>query len=97
MAVVSPLALSAATMRGTPLPRLSALLGPASERAGDPLARLIGAVLMASLLLAFIVALGLVFDPRYPRLSVRAAHRDGGAAFGPQSDDAAAGGRAWRR
>jgi exo-beta-1,3-glucanase (GH17 family) len=65
VAIVAPLALSTATMRGTPLPRFSALLGPASERTGDPLARLIGAVLMVSLLLAFIVALGLVFDPRY--------------------------------
>jgi glucan 1,3-beta-glucosidase len=52
-------------MRGTPLPRFSALLGPATERIRDPLARLIGALMIATTLLALLVALGLVFDPRY--------------------------------
>jgi exo-beta-1,3-glucanase (GH17 family) len=65
VALIAAPALSAATMRGTPPPRLSALLGPPSERIGDPLARLIGAVLIATMLLAFMVALGLVFDARY--------------------------------
>ena len=58
-------ALSAATMRHSAMPRLSALIGPASERLVDPLARLIGGMLIAAMLLAFMAALGLVFDPRY--------------------------------
>jgi exo-beta-1,3-glucanase (GH17 family) len=57
--------LSAATMRNLAMPRLSALIGPASERSSDPLARLIGGVLMAAMLLALMAAFGLVFDPRY--------------------------------
>ncbi len=65
VALISAPALSAAAMRGTPLPRLSALLGPADERSGDGLTRLVGAILIAALLLAVMVALGLVFDPRY--------------------------------
>jgi glucan 1,3-beta-glucosidase len=65
VAVLAPPTLSAAVMRGTPLPRFSALLGPATERVRDPLARLIGALMIATTLLALLVALGLVFDPRY--------------------------------
>ncbi len=56
---------SAAIMRGVPIPRLSRLLGPASERARDPLALAVGALLIATMLLAVLTALGLVFDPRY--------------------------------
>jgi len=65
VALVSPVALSAALMRGTSIPRLSRLLGPASERSRDPLTILIGAVMIVTLLLAIVTALGLVFDPRY--------------------------------
>ena len=65
VALLAAPALSAATMRGTPLPQFSALLGPESGRVKDPVARLIGAVLIAAMLLAFMAALGLVFDPRY--------------------------------
>jgi exo-beta-1,3-glucanase (GH17 family) len=65
VALLAPPALSAGVMRGTPLPRFSALLGPAAERIRDPLALGIGAILMAAMLLAIMVALGLVFDPRY--------------------------------
>jgi glucan 1,3-beta-glucosidase len=65
VALLAPLVMSAAMLRGTPLPRLSALLGPAGERSGDPLVRAIGAILIALLLLAILTALGLVFDPRY--------------------------------
>ena len=50
---------------GVPLPRFSRLLGPAAERARDPLARLAGALMIATMLLAILAALGLVFDPRY--------------------------------
>jgi hypothetical protein len=65
VALLTPPTLSAAAMRGTPLPRFSALLGPASERIRDPLARLTGALMITTTLLALLTALGLVFDPRY--------------------------------
>jgi exo-beta-1,3-glucanase (GH17 family) len=65
VALLAPPSLSAAAMRGTPLPRFSSLLGPATERIRDPLARLAGALMIATTLLALLVALGLVFDPRY--------------------------------
>jgi glucan 1,3-beta-glucosidase len=65
VAVAAPIAISIAMMRGTPLPRFSRLLGPAAQRERDPLARLIGGLMIATMLLALIVALGLVFDPRY--------------------------------
>jgi len=64
-ALLAAPALSAATMRGVAMPRLSALLGPTDERTGDALAWLIGGILSAAMLLAFMVTLGLVFDPRY--------------------------------
>jgi glucan 1,3-beta-glucosidase len=65
VAALVPPSLSAAAMRGTPLARFSRLLGPAAERIRDPLARLTGALMMATMLLAILTALGLVFDPRY--------------------------------
>jgi exo-beta-1,3-glucanase (GH17 family) len=65
VALLAPPCLSVAVMRGTPLPRLSRLIGPAAERVRDPLARLAGALIIATMLLAILVALGLVFDPRY--------------------------------
>jgi glucan 1,3-beta-glucosidase len=65
VALLAPPALSAAMMRGTPMPGFSNLLGPASERMRDPLARAIGSLLIATMMLAILVALGLVFDPRY--------------------------------
>jgi len=65
VALLAPPSLSAAVMRGTPLPWFSSLLGPASERIRAPLARLIGALMIATTLLALLTALGLVFDPRY--------------------------------
>ena len=65
VALLAPPCLSAAVMRGTPLPRFSALLGPVAERIRDPLARLAGALMIATTLLAILAALGLVFDPRY--------------------------------
>ena len=51
--------------RGTPLPCFSSLLGPATGRVRDPLARLVGTLMIATMLLALLIALGLVFDPRY--------------------------------
>ena len=65
VALLAPPSLSAAVMRGTPLPRFSSLLGPATGRIRDPLARLVGALMIATTLLALLTALGLVFDPRY--------------------------------
>ena len=65
VALLAPPVLSAAVMRGTPLPPFSRLLGPAAERVRDPLALLAGAILIATMLLAMLSALGLVFDPRY--------------------------------
>ena len=65
VAALVPPSLSAAAMRGTQLARFSRLLGPAAERIRDPLARLTGALMMATMLLAILTALGLVLDPRY--------------------------------
>ena len=65
IAALAPVALSAATMRGTPTPRLSRVIGPADGRTRDPLTILVGVVATATLLLAILTALGLVFDPRY--------------------------------
>ncbi len=41
------------------------MLGPAAERIRDPLTLLAGAIMIATMLLAILSALGLVFDPRY--------------------------------
>jgi hypothetical protein len=65
VALLATPSLSAAMMRGTPLPRFSRLLGPAAERCRDPFELLVGALLIATTLLAILAALGLVFDPRY--------------------------------
>jgi exo-beta-1,3-glucanase (GH17 family) len=65
VAILSPVAVSMAIMRETALPRFSRLIGPRERRVHDPLAITIGAVAIACMLLALIVALGLVFDPRY--------------------------------
>ena len=65
VALLSPPVLSAAAMRGAPLPRFSSLLGPQAERVKDPLIRVTGALLIAVTLLALVAALGLVFNPRY--------------------------------
>ncbi|HZD90937.1 MAG TPA: beta-(1-6) glucans synthase [Pseudolabrys sp.] len=65
VAALSPPALSAALMRGTPLPRLSHILSPGKDAPADRLTALIGWVLIVTLLLAVQSALGLVFDPRY--------------------------------
>ncbi len=65
IALLTAPVLSAAIMRGTPIPRLSRVLGSARERMQDPFALLIGAMLIAIVLLAIQVALALAFDPRY--------------------------------
>jgi glucan 1,3-beta-glucosidase len=65
VAMLSAPAVSAAITRGVPIPRLSRLLGPVSERTRDPFVLALGVLLIATMLLAVMTALGLVFDPRY--------------------------------
>lgn len=65
VAVASPLVMSAAIRRRAPMPTFARIIGPVDARVRDRLALLMGAVMMATLLLSFLVALGLVFDPRY--------------------------------
>ena len=65
IAVLAPIALSASMMRGTPVPLMSRIIGPADTRSRDRLTILIGIIVIAALLLAIMTALGLVFDPRY--------------------------------
>jgi exo-beta-1,3-glucanase (GH17 family) len=65
VALLSPPLLSAALTRATPIPRFSRILGSAREGIGDLMAFAVGVVLIACLLLSLVVALGLVFDPRY--------------------------------
>jgi hypothetical protein len=64
-ALLSPPVLSAALARGTPIPRFSRILGPASGRSRDPLTLAVGVILIAVMMLSIVIALGLVFDPRY--------------------------------
>ncbi len=65
VALLSAPLVSAAMMRGAAIPRFSRIIGAATERAKDPLTLAISLVLMATMLLAVLTALGLVFDPRY--------------------------------
>ena len=65
VALASPPLMSAAIMRGTAIPRFSRLLGPAGQRAREPLRVAVGVVGIATMLLALHATLGLVFDPRY--------------------------------
>lgn len=65
VAAISPLAATAALMRGAPIPRMSSVLGPVAGRKTDRVGLAVGVVLIATLLLSLQIALGLVFDPRY--------------------------------
>ena len=65
LAAAAPVVATAALMRGTPIPRISRVLGPADARKTDWTGFAAGAVLIAALLLSLQIALGLVFDPRY--------------------------------
>jgi len=65
VAVVAPPILSAAITRGTPVPIFAQIVGPKNERVQDSLALASGAILIMTMLLAFVIALGLVFDARY--------------------------------
>ena len=65
LAFASPVIASIAIVRQTPLPCISRLLDGNDWRKADRIAVLAGLVLIATLLIALQVALGLVFDPRY--------------------------------
>jgi exo-beta-1,3-glucanase (GH17 family) len=65
VAFLSPPLLSAAITGGAPIPRFSNLIGPAAGRIRVPLAAVVGLVLIATMMLAVLTALGLVFNPRY--------------------------------
>ena len=65
VALLAPVILSTAIVRMTSVPSFAQMLGPKEHRVIVPIDRAAGGILIAVLLLAFLVALGLVFDPRY--------------------------------
>src|SRR6185437_10702179 len=65
IAVAAPVLLSVAITRGSHVARLAQVVGPRSMRERDPVARLAGALRGALLVMSFVIALALVFDPRY--------------------------------
>src|SRR5579862_298635 len=65
VALAVPPVLSAAMMRGAPVPAFARVIGPSASRESDPLTLAAGALLIATMLLALQSTLGLVFDPRY--------------------------------
>src|SRR5262245_41864424 len=64
-AIAAPVVLSVAIMCSTPVPAFFRILGPKQYRMRNPLALSAGVILIIAMLLAFVVALALVFDPRY--------------------------------
>ena len=65
VAFLAPVVLTMAIMQKSFVPSLAQLLGPKEQRTSEPLGRAAGAILLAVMLLALLVALSLVFDPRY--------------------------------
>jgi exo-beta-1,3-glucanase (GH17 family) len=65
VAFLSAPTISAAVMSGAPIPRFSRIIGPPAQRIRHPLPLAAGLVLIVTMVLAVITALGLVFDPRY--------------------------------
>ena len=65
LAAVVPIAGAAAMARDAAAPVFAELLGPREGRVRDPLARLMGWLLIATVVLAMESALALTFDPRY--------------------------------
>jgi glucan 1,3-beta-glucosidase len=63
--IVAPIVLSVAIMCGTPVPAFSRTFGPKEHRIQNLLALCAGAILALTMSLAFVIMLGLVFDPRY--------------------------------
>jgi glucan 1,3-beta-glucosidase len=64
-ALTAPVAGAAAAMSGTGVPRFATMLGRRADRPREPLARMLGMLLLALALLAMQAGLGLDFDPRY--------------------------------
>ncbi|MGA8004181.1 MAG: beta-(1-6) glucans synthase [Pseudolabrys sp.] len=65
VAIAAPIVLSVAIMCSTPVPAFFRLFGPKDHRERNPLALSAATILVVTMLLAFVIALGLVFDPRY--------------------------------
>lgn len=65
VAIAAPIVLSLAIMCSTPVPSFFRMFGPKEDRIQNALAISAGVVLVITMLLAFVVALALVFDPRY--------------------------------
>jgi glucan 1,3-beta-glucosidase len=65
VAIAAPIVLSVATMCSTPVPAFFRMLGPKEGRMQNPLALSASVILAVTMLLALVVALALVFDPRY--------------------------------
>ena len=65
IALVTPVAVATMLARERTLPTLDQMLGRAARRPDDGLSLLLGALLVALVLLSIQAALGLVFDPRY--------------------------------
>ena len=65
LALLAPLAGSAALTRTMPVPAFAQVLGRLEDRPRDRLALMIGALLILAAILAVQSALGLVFNPRY--------------------------------
>jgi exo-beta-1,3-glucanase (GH17 family) len=64
LAIVAPLAGAAAVMRGIAVPSFAALLG-AEPSPESRLARVLGGIALVLCVVAVVIALSLVFDPRY--------------------------------
>ena len=65
VAIAAPIVLSVAIMCSTPVPAFFRIFGPKEYRMQNRLALSAGAILTVTMLLAFAIALALVFDPRY--------------------------------
>jgi exo-beta-1,3-glucanase (GH17 family) len=64
-AIAAPVVLSVAIMCSAPVPAFFRIFGPKEYRTQNPLALSVGIILAVTMLLAFVIALALVFDPRY--------------------------------
>jgi exo-beta-1,3-glucanase (GH17 family) len=65
VAMLAPIVGAAAVVAGTSVPSFAEMLGPNDRRPRQPLALLLGVLLIALAILAIEAALGLDFDPRY--------------------------------
>jgi glucan 1,3-beta-glucosidase len=65
VALAAPIVGAAAAVSGTGVPRFAGVLGRQADRPRQPLALMLGVLLLALMVLAMQAALGLDFDPRY--------------------------------